>query len=37
MHTDITTCIEEPQEKYCLATVSNRLLGREGFKHGFLD
>ena len=33
IHTDITTCnIEEPQQKYRLGTVSNRLLevGRGG-------
>ena len=31
-HTEITTCniIEEPQQKYCLGKVSNRLLGSGG-------
>ena len=27
IHTDITCNIEESQQKYCLGTVSNRLLG----------
>ena len=29
IHTDITYNIEESQEKYCLGTVSYRLLGAE--------
>ena len=28
IHTDLTCNIEEPQQKYRLGTVSNRLLGR---------
>ena len=31
IYTDIISCnIEEPQQKYCLGTVSNRSLGGEG-------
>ena len=29
MHTDITCNIEDPQQKYRLGTVSNRLLGSD--------
>ena len=35
IHTDITRTIEEPQQKYSLGTVSNRLRG--GAKHVLLD
>ena len=31
IHIDITCNIEEPQQKYRLGTVSNRLLGRVHF------
>ena len=36
IHMDITTCnIEEPQQKYHLGTVSNRLLGAGGSSTSF--
>ena len=39
IHTDITFNIEEPQQKYRLGTLSNRLLGAGGggLKHVLLD
>ena len=36
IHTDLTCFIEEPQQKYRLGTVSNRLLG-VGLKLVLLD
>ena len=37
IHTDITCNIEEPQQKYRLGTVRNRLPEGGGLKHVLLD
>ena len=37
IHIDVTCNIDEPQQKYCLGTVRNRLLGKGGLKYVLLD